>query len=90
MRALASPPFPAQLSAVNPSSEFPDHLAISREAAALERQLGGLRVPPEVLAGASSEALAALSALRSHLARMHADQELATKAQAVCDIRLWL
>lgn len=83
-RALASPPFPTQLSAVNPGSEFPEPQALPHEAAALQRQLGGLQLPPDLLASASPEALAALAALRAHLARMHADQELATKAQAVC------
>lgn len=83
MRALASPPFPTQLSPVNPVTEFPDPQSVSRDAAALERQLGGLRLGPELLRGAANESLAALAALRAHLARMHADKELATKAQAV-------
>ena len=83
MRALAAPPFPTQLSPVNPLSEFPDPNALPRDITSLERRLGGLRLSREMQQSASSEALAALAALHAHLARMHADRELASKAQAV-------
>lgn len=83
LRALASPPFPTQLSPVNSGAEFPDPALIGADPKALQSKLGGLQLAPDLSSSAAPEALAALAALKSHLARMNAEGELATRAQAV-------
>ncbi|KAK9813990.1 hypothetical protein WJX73_008383 [Symbiochloris irregularis] len=89
LRALASPPSPTQLSPVNLGSEFPDPTLFAGDPKALQGKLGGLQLAPGLSSSAAPEALAALAALKSHLARMHAEGELATKAQAVVPYEMY-
>ena len=49
----------------------------------VQARLGHLRLSAEVCA-AGAASLAALSALRRHLVRLHADGELASAAHVVC------
>ncbi|KAK9846574.1 hypothetical protein WJX81_006840 [Elliptochloris bilobata] len=83
-RCLASPPVPLQLSPVEPGAEFPDPVDMGayEEGAQMQARLGHLRLPAEVCA-AGAASLAALAALRRHLMRLHADDELASSAHVV-------